>query len=117
MSNKMIIQWMKAFMLVLTIVVAPAQIVEAAEEGQGEEICGNQTDENSLDADAQFEISEASLKEGWYLENNEWYYYVQDQKVFGEKHISGYWYYFDEATGAMQTGLVSHHGKGRQPLR
>lgn len=31
--------------------------------------------------------------------------------TYGEKKISGYWYYFKNKTGVMATGLTSHSGK------
>ncbi|WP_430628971.1 glycosyl hydrolase 53 family protein (plasmid) [Lactiplantibacillus plantarum] len=35
------------------------------------------------------------------------YYYENNTKVTGQKKINNYWYYFDDATGAMVTGFKS----------
>ena len=48
---------------------------------------------------------------GWYEENGEKYYVVNNQFYKGEKWIEGNWYYFDEETREMRTGLVTHHNK------
>ena len=42
-------------------------------------------------------------KNGWHKQDNKWYYYQDNNKVYGWKKISGSWYYLDE-NGQMVTG-------------
>lgn len=43
--------------------------------------------------------------DGWRDIDGQRYYFVNNEKVTGEKKIGQYWYFFDLETGAMKTGL------------
>lgn len=45
--------------------------------------------------------------EGWQTDSEgNRYYYIENEKVYGEKKIEGKWYYFDEINGRMTVGFV-----------
>ena len=48
---------------------------------------------------------------GWYRENDKWFFYNNNEKVTGWVKNKGQWYYLDEKTGIMQTGWVEELGK------
>lgn len=54
-------------------------------------------------------VLRAAPANGWYKENNIWYYYENGNKVTGWKKISNKWYYMD-ASGVMKTGWVKTKG-------
>ena len=65
-------------------------------------------------ADANGIVNYFGLSKGYWEtgKNGEKYYYFNDEKVVGEKQISGKWYYFDpEKDGAMTTGFYKFPSK------
>ena len=69
-------------------------------------------EEVDKESSVQIDVEETiTLLNGWYEENGEKYYVVNNQFYKGEKWIEGNWYYFDEETREMRTGLVTHHNK------
>ena len=55
--------------------------------------------------------SDGSMKTGWVLTDNKWYYMNSDGAMqIGWQKINNEWYYFDNS-GAMQTGWIKDNGK------
>ena len=64
-------------------------------------------------ADAKGIASYFGLGKGyWKKENGKQYYYINGQRITGEKYISGQWYYLNpEENGAMVTGIYKFPNK------
>jgi hypothetical protein len=53
----------------------------------------------------------AETKSGWELEENNWYYYINNKKVTGWVLTGGKWYYLQPQTGIMSTNWVLYNKK------
>lgn len=47
------------------------------------------------------------MSDGWQKIGSKWYYYMDGQRLFGERYIGGVLYYFGFKDGAMQTNCFS----------
>jgi glucan-binding YG repeat protein/murein tripeptide amidase MpaA len=54
---------------------------------------------------------EPAVKNGWALEDGQWFYYVNDEIAKGWILDSNKWYYLNPDNGVMVTGWISYGGK------
>lgn len=88
-----------------------------AETKANEENAGNGTKEDGAEPDSDTEngndTPDENLKQGFIVEDDETYYYVNGEKLMGLQEIDGVTYYFSKDNGRMLTGSCKVDGSWR----
>ena len=94
--------------------VTDEDIIETDEELSVEDVDADEEGTISFTVDEETVTDEAlnAPTNGWDNYLDEWYYYVNGEKVKGWKSIDGNWYYFDPSTGLMMKGLFKDKESG-----
>ena len=91
----------------------PETPAEPVEGSPSDEPVDGETPEEPVEENPAEEepAEEPEAKNGWSLEDGQWFYYVEDELAKGWIFDNNKWYYLHPQTGVMVTGWITYGGK------